>query len=174
MKLIKEFIINEILLLFIALIVIEGFILFLLSKRAEIIYDETYNETIDKIVNKTLEAVQKFETFAKNYLFRYLADLKLISMHSILFNINSTQGENLNLQDKVIVPALKENLDALDNTSRFKDYEDNLFVNSYEKEFENISDTNFILKSLFDNEKHPELNSQNFPAGFRFLRMDKP
>ena len=159
MKLIKEFIIKEILLLFIALIVIEGFIIFLLSKRAEIIYDETYNETIDKIVNKTLEAVQKFETFTKNYLFRYLADLKLISKHSILFNINSTQGENLNLQDKVIVPALKENLDALNNTSRFKDYEENPFVNSYEKEFENISDTNFILKSLFENEKHPELNT---------------
>ena len=159
MKLIKEFIIKEILLLLVALMVIEGFIIYLLSKRAEIIYDETYDETIDKIVNKTIEAVQKFEIFAKNYLSRYLSDLKLISIHSILFNINSTQNDNFNYEVKAIVPALKENLEKLDNTSRFKGYEENLFVNSYEKEFENITDTNFILKSLFDNGKHPELNS---------------
>ena len=54
MKLIKEFIIKEILLLLIALLVIEVFLIYLLSKRAKIIYNETYEETIDKITNKTL------------------------------------------------------------------------------------------------------------------------
>lgn len=58
MKLIKEFIIKEILLLFIALLTIEVFIISILFKRAEIIYDDPYNETMDKIVNKTLDATQ--------------------------------------------------------------------------------------------------------------------
>ena len=102
MKLIKEFIIKEILLLLIALLVIEVFLIYLLSKRAKIIYNETYEETIDKITNKTLEAAQKFEQFSKNYISKYLSDLKLIGMHSILFNINTTQEANLKNEDKNI------------------------------------------------------------------------
>ena len=90
MKLIKEFIIKEIILLLIALLTIEVFIISILYIRADIIYDETYNETMDKIFNKTLEAAEKFNEFAKNYISKYLTDLKLVSMHSILFNINGT------------------------------------------------------------------------------------
>ena len=51
MKLIKEFIIKEIIMLFIALLVIETFIIWILRKRAETIYDNTYDETMDKIEN---------------------------------------------------------------------------------------------------------------------------
>ena len=58
MKLIKEFIIKEILLLFIALLTIEVFIISILFKRAEIIYDDPYNRISFKIVNKTLDATQ--------------------------------------------------------------------------------------------------------------------
>ena len=68
MKLIKEYIIKEILVLLAAAIVIEGFIIYLLNKRAKIIYEDTYNETIEKIENKTLEAAIKIEELAKNYL----------------------------------------------------------------------------------------------------------
>ena len=159
MKLIKEFIIKEIILLFIALTIIEVFIIYLLSKRTEIIYEETYKETIDKVINKTLEAAQKFEEFTKNYLSRYLADLKIIAMHSILFNINATEKVNLKNKDKKIFYATKEFLDNLDNSGRFKNYKENPYVNKYEEEFENITDTNFLLKNLFDIEKRPELNT---------------
>ena len=158
MKLIKEFIIKEILLLLIALLVIEVFLIYLLSKRAKIIYNETYEETIDKITNKTLEAAQKFEQFTKNYIFKYLSDLKLIGMHSILFNINTTQEANLKNEDKNIYPATKEFLEMISQTSSFKNYEENPYVYNYEKEFENISDSNIILNNLFEKVNHPELN----------------
>jgi len=162
MKLIKEFIIKEIILLFIALAIIEVFIIYLLSKRTEIIYNETYKETIDKVINKTLEAFQKFEEFTKNYLARYLADLKLIAIHSILFNINSTEKVNLKNKDKNIYRATKEFLNTLYNSGRFINYEENPYVDDYEKEFENITDPNFLLNNMFDIRKHPELNSVGY------------
>ena len=42
---------------------------------------------------------------------------------------------------------------------KFQNEEGNLYINSYEKEFENISDTNFILNSIFNGSQHQELNS---------------
>jgi len=61
MRLIREFILKEIILFFIALLIIEIIIIYILSKRVVIIYDATYKETMDKIVNKALEVNQKFE-----------------------------------------------------------------------------------------------------------------
>ena len=90
MKLIKEFIFKEIILFFLALVIIEVYIAITLSKRENIIYDTTYEETVEKIQNKTIEVCQKFEEFSKNYLSKYLADLKMIILHSVLFNINRT------------------------------------------------------------------------------------
>ena len=55
MKIIKEFILKEIVVLLASLLVIEVFIIYLLSKRTEIIYKETYDETVVKIENKTSE-----------------------------------------------------------------------------------------------------------------------
>ncbi len=159
MKLIKEFILQEILLLLIALIVMEIFIQYWLTKRPVIIYEETYTETMDRIENKTLEGSKKFEEFIKNYIAKYLADLKIIALHSILFNINKTdETNNLDNKDKEIYQATLENLNEK-GFGKFQNEEGNLYINSYEKEFENISDTNFILNSLFNNTQHPELNS---------------
>ena len=159
MKLIKEFILQEILLLLIALIVFEIFIQYWLTKRPVIIYEETYTETMDRIENKTLEGTKKFEEFIKNYIAKYLADLKIIALHSILFNINKTdETNNLDNKDKEIYQATLENLNEK-GFGKFQNEEGNLYINSYEKEFENISDTNFILNSLFNNTQHPELNS---------------
>ena len=93
MKLIKEFIIKEIILLAITLFIIEFLIIYIFLKRSSIIYDETFKETVDKITSKTVEASKKFEDFTKNYLAKYLGDLKLISMHSILFNVNKTDDK---------------------------------------------------------------------------------
>ena len=159
MKLIKEFLLQEIILLLIALIVMEIFILYWLTKRPVIIYEETYTETMDRIENKTLEDTKKFEEFIKNYIAKYLADLKIIALHSILFNINKTdETNNLDNKDKEIYQATLENLNEK-GFGKFQNEEGNLYINSYEKEFENISDTNFILNSLFNNTQHPELNS---------------
>ena len=103
MKLIREFIIKEIILLIISLLLIQILVDYLLFHKSKEILDTTYNETIDKVVNKTLEASLKFEEFTKNYLSKYLSDLKNIGMHSILFNINTTdQNKKLKNEHKEI------------------------------------------------------------------------
>ena len=159
MKLIKEFILTEIILLMITLIIIEFFIIYIFLKRSTIIYDETYKETVKKITTKTIEASKKFEDFSKNYLAKYLGDLKLISMHSILFNVNKTGDKiNLNNDDKNIYIATLEELNNIEALQKFLNLEDNPYVNEYEKEFNNINDTNEILNSLFNKDRHPELN----------------
>ena len=161
MKLIKEYIIKEILVLLAAAIVIEGFIIYLLNKRAKIIYEDTYNETIEKIENKTLEAAIKIEELAKNYLSKYLTDLKLIVTHSFLFNINknTTNNNKLDNENKKIYTATLEDLKKEEDLNKYLNNEQFSYVNKYEEEFKNITDTNIILNSLLDNEKHPELNT---------------
>ena len=161
MKLIKEYIIKEILVLLAAAIVIEGFIIYLLNKRAKIIYEDTYNETNKKIENKTLEAAIKIEELAKNYLSKYLTDLKLIVTHSFLFNINknTTNNNKLDNENKKIYTATLEDLKKEEDLNKYLNNEQFSYVNKYEEEFKNIKDTNIILNSLLDNEKHPELNT---------------
>ena len=139
MKLIKEFIIKEIILLAITLFIIEFLIIYIFLKRSSIIYDETFKETVDKITSKTVEAskkfedftknylakYKKFEDFTKNYLAKYLGDLKLISMHSILFNVNKTNDKiNLNNDDKNIYIATVEELSKIDELNKFINPED--------------------------------------------------
>ena len=155
MKLIREFIIKEIILLFVALLIIESFIIYILHKRAKIIYDDTYNETMDKIENKTIEVAQKFDEFTKNYISKYLADLKLISMHSILFNINGTDDAILDNEYEIAISdeSLQESFPKFDMEK------DNPYVDAYEKEFKDIYDRNIILNILFNNTEHPELNN---------------
>ena len=155
MKLIREFIIKEIILLFVALLIIESFIIYILHKRAKIIYDDTYNETMDKIENKTIEVAQKFDEFTKNYISKYLADLKLISMHSILFNINGTDDAILDNEYGITISdeSLQESFPKFDMEK------DNPYVDAYEKEFKDIYDRNIILNILFNNTEHPELNT---------------
>ena len=157
MKLIKEFIFKEIILFFLALVIIEVYIAITLSKRENIIYDTTYEETVEKIQNKTIEVCQKFEEFSKNYLSKYLADLKMIILHSVLFNINRTDDNNLNNENKTIYTATLEELSKIDYLKKFQKDEENVYVKEYEKEFENTTDTNKILNRLFNN--HSELDS---------------
>ena len=160
MKLIKEFIIKEIILLILSLVIIELFIVYILLKRSGIIYEETYKETVDKILSKTLEASKKFEDFTKNYLAKYIADLKIISMHSTLFNLKTTEeNSKLNNEDKKIYFATLEEMNKENIFNDFISDNENSYINKYEEEFENITDTNILLNSLFNNTKHPELNS---------------
>ena len=131
MKLIKEYIIKEILVLLAAAIVIEGFIIYLLNKRAKIIYEDTYNETIEKIENKTLEAAIKIEELAKNYLSKYLTDLKLIVTHSFLFNINknTTNNNKLDNENKKIYTATLEDLKKEEDLNKYLNNEQFSYVN---------------------------------------------
>ena len=160
MKLIREFIIKEIILLIISLLLIQILVDYLLFHKSKEILDTTYNETIDKVVNKTLEASLKFEEFTKNYLSKYLSDLKNIGMHSILFNINTTdQNKKLKNEHKEIYIATLEELNKIDILKDFQKDEENIYINKYDEEFSKITETNIVLKNLFDNTKHPELNT---------------
>ena len=156
MKLIKEFIIKEIIMLFIALLVIETFIIWILRKRAETIYDNTYDETMDKIENKTLEAAEKFKEFMNNYISKYLSDLKLIAIHSFLFNVNGTDDSILDNEYKI---HISDTLGMQYFFPQFNKEVDNPYVESYEQELKDISDRNIILNTLFNNSEHPELNT---------------
>ena len=111
----------------------------------------------------------------RNYLSKYLSDLKTISMHSILFNINVTdENMKLNNSNKKIYIATLEELEKIDYLKKFQNNMDNTYINTYEQEFENISDTNYILNSLFDEEKHPELNSIGiYSSGIKDIDLEK-
>ena len=159
MKLIKEYIIKEFILFIVALLIIEGFIYFWLSKRETIIYNETYNDTLNKIINKTKEVSKKFEEFTINYLSKYLTDLKTIAIHSILFNINNTKETYLNTSNKMIKRAtLEDKLKDIPFDLPVKDMDGNLYIDGFEREFGNITDTNIILRTFFETNKFPELN----------------
>ena len=153
-------------LLLISLLVIEIFITILLYKRQNIIYKETYKETEEKVIQKALEIVKKYEELTINYMLKYLGDLKLIGLHSLLFNINKTD-DNINFDntDKKIYSATSDVLSNVEELKKFFGIGGKSYLDVYEEEFENNTDTTSILSSLLDNSKHPELNyiSYYFP-----------
>ena len=175
MKLIQEYIVKNIILFIFTLVIIELLIALSLIKKSDRIYKDTYKETVDKVENKTYEAARKIEQFIRNYISKYLGDLKTISMHSILFNINITdENIKLNNNNKNIYISTLEELGKIDHLKKFQNDTDNAYVEAYEKEFENISDTNYILNTLFDEEKHPELNSIGyFRSGIKEIDLEE-
>ena len=160
MEIIKEYILKEILLLFLSIIIIEAVIVTLFLKTSRTIYNETYKETEEKVVQKALEAAQKLEELTKNYLSKFLCDLKLIGTHSNLFNINSTMNDRnkLNNTNKKIFAATIDILGQVEELKKFSRVREKSYITIYEEEFKNNTDTTSIIKSLMDNNKHPELN----------------
>ena len=106
---------------------------------------------------------------------KYSADAKLICKHSLLLN-----GKNESYDPKSVI---KENLNIFKNISSQKNiviatieginiftYMENLYnensqiydyISSYENEFKDINDNNFILTKLFSN-AHKELNTLSY------------
>ena len=159
MEIIKEYIFKEILLLLISLLIIEIIISILLLKRQNIIYTETYKETEEKAFQKALETAQKLGELTNNYLLKFLGDLKLIGVHSLLFNINVTDGnDKFDNTNKKICSATTDVLSGIGDLKKFTEVEGRSYIDFYEEEFENNTDTTSILSSLMNNEKHPELN----------------
>ena len=157
MEIIKEYIFKLIILLLISLFIIEIIILIVISKRASIIYEETYKETQEKAVQKAIEASQKLQELTNNYLSRFLGDLKLIGIHSLLFNINNTNDDNkLYNNNMTIRAATGDAIGAILN--RFSKVGQKSHIKVYEEDFENITDATSLINGLMDNNKHPELN----------------
>ena len=170
MKLIQEYIIKVVLLIVVSIVVIEGIITYLLANRAEIIFAATYSETIEKTETKSIEITKKIEEYATNLLTRYMTDLKLICKHSQLLNgvkeasdldkvidlnVNNDLLENL---DKQIYFATLEELNKIDYLKNISGSDGFNYISNYEKEFEGITDKNYILNKLFS-DKHKELNA---------------
>ena len=170
MKLIQEYIIKIVILCVVAVIVIEGFIAFLLVIRARIIFDSIYKETMEKTEQKAIEITQKIEEYATNLLTRYMTDLKLIGKHALLLNGNQNStdddviDENSDIlkngkNNKRIVNATLEGLKADADINKTFNKEKKIFdyISTYEDEFKDSNDKNVILNSLFS-ENHNELN----------------
>ena len=171
MKLIEEYIVKIVLLVIASIIVIEGFIIFLLVTRAKIIFKSIYNETIEKTETKSIEITKKIEEYATNLLTRYMTDLKLICKHAQLLNgkgnenslddmINNS-SEILSKNNKEILIATSEELSKIDYLNNIVLNQTYDYISSYEKEFKDISDQNYILNKLFS-DKHKELDSVGY------------
>ena len=52
-----------------------------------------------------------------------------------------------------------EELNKIDILKDFQKDEENIYINKNDEEFSKITDTNTILKNLFVNTEHPELNT---------------
>ena len=169
MKLIQEYIIKIVILIVVSIVAIEGIITYLLVNRAKIIFDATYSETIEKSEAKSIEITKKIEEYATNLLTRYMTDLKLICKHSQLLSGGKTfemdtvvdLNESLNFfqsLDKQIYFATLEELNKIDYLKKMSDSDGFNYISKYEKEFEGITDKNYILNKLFS-DNHKELNA---------------
>ena len=170
MKIIQEYIIKIVVLCIVSVLIIESFITFLLVKRAELIYNSVYNETMYKTEEKSIEITKKIEEYATNLLTRYMTDLKLICKHALLLNgkENSTDDDVINEDSDILKNSNKNILISiekeLNNTAYIHKYYSDKntydYAYYYEQEFNLNPDRNYVLKNLSDS--HEELNSIGF------------
>ena len=170
MKIIQEYIIKIVVLCIVSVLIIESFITFLLVKRAELIYNSVYNETMYKTEEKSIEITKKIEEYATNLLTRYMTDLKLICKHALLLNgkENSTDDDVINEDSEILKNSNKNILISiekeLNNTAYIHKYYSDKntydYAYYYEQEFNLNPDRNYVLKNLSDS--HEELNSIGF------------
>ena len=172
MKLIQEYIIKIVFLIIAAVAAIESLITFLLVQRAKLIYNSVYSETMQKTEEKTIEITKKLEEYGTNLVTRYITDLKLICKHALLlngkknFNIEEVIQEDADIlknSNKNIVYATVEELNNIENISKYYSVNNSFYdyITNYEKEFENVTDKNFILNQLFL-DSHEELNTISY------------
>ena len=169
MKLIHEYTIKVIIFLMAMSVVMEVILLALLYIRSSQIFIKSYQQTILNTEEKSIEITQKIASHISFIIGKYLTDLKLIGKHALLLNgkgKNYTTEMNKNLKffnnnnnRKNMIYSTKEELFKNEDIKKyFNDFVQILdYFHQYEAEFENISDHNQILNSLFSN-SHKELN----------------
>ena len=171
MKIIQEYLYKIGIVIFLLAILMEVYIYFLLKKRAPNIFNNTYNQTIIKVENKSVQVTNTIKTYTSNLFMKYITDLKLICKHSLLLNGKKVYNAdkvanqnsnffNINKNNKNIIIATQEELNKekyiekyFNSTTNNYDY-----INIYEKYFKDIHDNNLILKELFS-DSHKELNT---------------
>ena len=170
MKLIQEYSIKVIIFIFSILFIMESCIFGIILIRSNNIYNKTYENTLTKSKDKSIEITKKFGDYARRLILRYLTDLKLICKHALLLNgkhlynpINTINREsklvNINDEQKEIIIAKTENLLEKEYMKTiYNEYGKFNYILKYEEEFKNISNINEIIKNLLSN-SHPELNA---------------
>ena len=97
MKIIREYSNQVIIMIIFFTIVLESCFLGYIYKTSNIIYKETYNETLKKTEQKTIEITRNTKIFITNLLMRYITELKLIARHIFLYKgMNDTNKKNIN------------------------------------------------------------------------------
>ena len=170
MKIIQEYTIKIIIFCIILCVILEVIILIMLLIRSSEIFKSTYNQTIEKSENKSMEITEKIKDYTYNLVMRYNTDIKLICKHAFfligknnnnsnVIHIESKLIKNNNEQKKIISSKLEDLLNQnyikkiFNETTQIFDY-----IGKYNEEFMEISDRNEILNHLFSNETHYELN----------------
>ena len=180
MKLIQEYTIKLIIMINFFVITLEICVLLFISKTSTKIFDNMYEETLNKTEEKTLEITSSIKMFTTNFIIKFITNLKLIAKHTLLYNGKNTSNINdiINKNSKFVInnnqhkKIIKSDMIQLFMTPEFyKIYKetDQLnelgyptetsylnYIQYYSKIIGNETDLNILLKKLF--KEHDELN----------------
>ena len=155
MKLFKEYIIKIYISIFFIAVGMDLYIYFLLKNRPIKIVDNIFDETLEKVKNKSLEITKKLEEVVGNLIMVFNTDLKIICKHTLLYHkrkINNLDQNILkyNNKQKYIIEANTDKLKEQDYLKKYFNNDNQMFdyISKYEEEFKNINDRNFIIGYL--------------------------
>ena len=169
MKLINNYIIKVIILIFCLLFSLEILVCYFIYRNSKNIYKKIFDETLEKSKNKAKESMETMTKFIQNLLMNYITKLKLINKHIYLYNRkidskneniinkNSRLFKNKNLRDKII--EAKTNMiyekkffqDLFNKTTEKFDY-----IEYYNKKYNHETDNSILINKL--SKEHEELN----------------
>jgi len=169
MKIIQDYTIKVIILIFCLVLSLEICICIFIYINSKNIYKEIFDDTLEKSAKKAKESMETVTKFIQNLLMIYITKLKLINKHIYLYNRNfyldnentinknSKISKNKNLQNKII----EANTDSIHENKVFQNLfnetkEKFEYIEYYNKIYENITDKNILLNKL--SKEHEELN----------------
>ena len=173
MKIIREYTIKVIIMIISFVVSLEVCNLLYIYFTSKTIYKKTYDETLKRTEEKSMEITRNIKNFTANYFLKFVTELKMIAKYTLLYNgkiennyaniinRNSQFILNNNMQKKII----NANISRLFTTPEFfKIYKEtgqlnelglpidssNLnYIKYYSQVFGEEKDKNKILKKLF-------------------------
>ena len=182
MKIIQEYSIKVIIMILFLMIFSEACFLSYIDFNANEIFKKTYNETLKKTEQKTIEITRNTKNFTAGLLMKYITKLKLIARHILLYkgmnntnntmniNYNSKIFANNNNKKRIIQADLNYLIYTMDFFKIYKDTGQLLengfpkdistinlnYTNYYKQIFENVKDNSILINILLN--KQNELN----------------
>ena len=157
MKLIKEYTIKVLIIIFILVFALEISISLLIYKNSNNIYKKLFDNTLEKSAQKAKESMESLHQFISNLLMNYVSKLKIILKHFLQYNEKPKFFENFKSNYKII----NANTDKILEKNVFNDiYNETTgkfeYIDYYIKKYEKENDRNILLKKLL--KEHDELN----------------